>query len=70
MKLIEKEDSREYNNLLDSVLGNFPKVKGNLNISEKKAILKLVFKKIVVKEGLVTEVDLTIPLKHCCQRMN
>ncbi|MDD5435209.1 MAG: recombinase family protein [Nitrospira sp.] len=63
MKLIEKEDSREYNNLLDSVLGNFPRVKGKLSISEKKALLRLVFRKIIVKEGVVTEVDLYDPFK-------
>jgi len=63
MKLIEKEASQEYNNLLTSVLNNPAKARTNLSIFEKKALLRLVFKKIVVKEGVITEVDLYEPFK-------
>jgi len=63
MKLIEKEASQEYNNLLTSVLNNPAKPRSYLTIFEKKALLRLVFKKIVVKEGVITEVDLYEPFK-------
>ncbi|MDD4910490.1 MAG: recombinase family protein [Candidatus Omnitrophica bacterium] len=63
MKLIEKEASQEYNNLLTSVLNNPAKARTNLSIFEKKALLRLVFKKIVVKEGVITEVDLYEPFR-------
>jgi len=63
MKLIEKEASQEYNNLLTSVLNNPAKARTNLSIFEKKALLRLVFKKIIVKEGVITEVDLYEPFR-------
>ena len=36
-------------------------MKNNLTISEEKALLRLVFKKIVITEGVITEVDLYEP---------
>jgi len=63
MKLIEKEASQEYNNLLTSVLNNPARARSNLTIFEKKALLRLVFKKIIVKQGVITEVDLYEPFK-------
>lgn len=67
IKLIEKENAKEYNNLLRSVLETTPKAKDSLNIFEKKALLRLVFKKIVVKEGVVTKVELYEPFKSFIQ---
>ncbi len=45
------------------VLNNPAKARTNLSIFEKKALLRLVFKKIVVKEGVITEVDLHEPFR-------
>ena len=39
-------------------------MKHQLNIAEKKALLRLIFRKIVVKEGVITEVDLFEPFKQ------
>jgi len=63
MKLVEREDSLTYNTLLSTILDSFPRVKNNLTISEKKALLRLVFKKIAIKEGVIIEVDLYEPFK-------
>ncbi|MDP8260019.1 MAG: recombinase family protein [Candidatus Gygaella obscura] len=63
MKLIEKEASEAYNNLLTSVLSNPAGARTNLTIFEKKALLRLVFKKIVVREGVIMEVELYEPFK-------
>jgi len=63
MKMIEREDSLTYNTLLYTILDGFPRVKNNLTISEKKAVLRLVFKKIIIREGVITEVDLYEPFK-------
>jgi site-specific DNA recombinase len=64
MKLVEKEDSQGYNKLLSTLLENFPRLRDNLKISEKKALLRLVFKKIVVTEGIIKEVELYEPFKQ------
>jgi len=63
LKLIEKEDTREYHSLLQSVLENFSSLEDNLNINEKKAVLKLVFKEIVVTDGKLTGYELYEPFK-------
>jgi site-specific DNA recombinase len=63
MKLIEKEASQEYNNLLASVLSNPARARTSLTIFEKKALLRLVFKKIIVNEGVITELELYEPFK-------
>jgi hypothetical protein len=63
MKLIEKEASQEYNNLLTSVLSNPARARTILTIFEKKALLRLVFKKIIVNEGVITEVELYEPFR-------
>jgi hypothetical protein len=63
MKLVEREDSLTYNRLLSAILENFPRVNDSLTISEKKALLRLIFKRIVVKDGVITEVDLFEPFK-------
>lgn len=63
MKLIEKEDSRDYNNLLHSVLENFSHTKEPLTIGEKKALLRLIFKKILVSDGKIVGYELYEPFK-------
>ena len=63
VKLLEKENLKDYNNLLASLLDNPHTTRSALSIFEKKALLRLVFKKIVVREGVVTEVGLYEPFK-------
>jgi site-specific DNA recombinase len=63
VKLLEKENTKEYNTLLASLLDSPHTTRGNLSIFEKKALLRLVFKRIVVREGVVTEVALYEPFK-------
>ena len=63
LKLIEKEQSKEYNNLLQTVLENFSETRENLTISEKKALLRLVFKEIIIKDGKLAGYELFEPFK-------
>ena len=49
VKLLEKENLKDYNNLLASLLDNPHTTRSALSIFEKKALLRLVFKKIVVR---------------------
>jgi site-specific DNA recombinase len=63
VKLLEKENAKDYNNLLASLLDNPHMTRANLSIFEKKALLKLVFKKIVVREGVVVGVELYEPFR-------
>lgn len=63
VKLLEKENAKGYNDLLASLLDNPHIARKALSIFEKKAFLRLVFKKVVVNEGVITEVDLYEPFK-------
>ena len=63
LKLVEKEDSREYHNLLAMVMEKFTERKKSLTINEKKALLRLVFKEIVVTNGKLTRFELYEPFK-------
>jgi len=63
VKLLEKENAKDYNNLLSSLLDNPRATRRALSIYEKKALLRLVFKKLVVREGVVIEVKLYEPFK-------
>ena len=63
VKLLEKENAKDYNSLLASLLDSPHTTRRVLSIFEKKALLKLVFKKIVVNEGVIREVDLYEPFK-------
>ena len=63
MQFIEKEKSKEYNNLLQSVLENFSETKENLTTAEKKALLRLVFKEIIIKDGKMLKYELYEPFK-------
>ena len=63
MRLIEKEESKDYNNLLQSVLENFSETKEALTIGEKKALLRLVFRKIDITDGKITGYELYEPFK-------
>jgi len=63
VKLLEKENLKDYNNLLASILDNPHTTRSALSIFEKKALLRLVFKKIVVREGVTEEIDLYEPFK-------
>jgi len=61
VKLLEKENTKDYNNLLASLLDSPRMARKTMSIFEKKALLRLVFKELVVKEGVITEVVLYEP---------
>ena len=63
MKLIEKEKSGEYQHLLKRVVNNFEDIKKNVDIFAKKELLRLIFKRVMVDDGKVVDVELYEPFK-------
>ncbi len=61
MGLVEKERSKEYHVFLHSILANFSETKKCLTVAEKKSLLRLIFKKIVIKYGEIIEYELYEP---------
>lgn len=63
MKLIEKEQSKEYEHLLKRVINDFEDTRRNIDIVAKKELLRLIFKRVMVDAGEVVDVELYEPFK-------
>ncbi len=63
LTLIEKESSKEYKNILKSVIQHVDSIKTGLDITGKKGLLRLVFKSISVENGKIKNFGLYEPFK-------
>ena len=62
LKLVKKEQSKEYQKLIETVLNHADTI-NTLDISGKKGLLKLVFKSITVEGGRLKDFELYEPFK-------
>ncbi len=63
LRLVEKEKSEEYKKILTSIVEHVDTIKAGLDISGKKGLLKLVFKKIIADNGRLKNFELYEPFK-------
>lgn len=63
MRLIEKERAKEYQQLLKRVIDDFDRTKENIDIIAKKELLRLIFKRVMVDDGKIVNVELYEPFK-------
>ena len=63
LRLIERERSKEYIKLLETVANHFEDLKTQTNLSGKKWLLKLVFKSIRIDNGKIKKIELYEPFK-------
>ncbi|MFH1507074.1 MAG: recombinase family protein [Candidatus Omnitrophota bacterium] len=63
LRLIERERSKEYIKLLESVASHFDDLKTQANLSGKKWLLRLVFKSIKIDNGRIKKMELYEPFK-------
>ncbi|MDP8215992.1 MAG: recombinase family protein [Candidatus Kaelpia imicola] len=61
--LIEREKSKEYRKLLQTVIDHFDAIKSGLDIAGKKGLLRLVFKSITVENRRIKKFELYQPFK-------
>jgi len=64
IKLIEKERSAEYQRLLKAVINHCEFIKSDLDIAGKKGLLRLIFKKLVIKDGRIKKFELYQPFQN------
>jgi len=64
IKIIEKDRSEEYQNLLKSVIENFDKTKEEMDAVTKKEFLQLIFRWILIKDKKIVTMDLYQPFKR------
>lgn len=69
MQMIEKERSEEYQALLKRVIDDFDRTKTKIDIISKKEFLRLIFKRIVVKDKKISEVQLNQPFQNYYEEM-
>ena len=64
MRLVEKERSEEYHELLKRVVDNFEETKRNVDIVAKKELLRLIFRRVMVSKGEISDIELYDPFKR------
>lgn len=69
MQMIEKERSEEYQALLKRVIHDFDRTKTKIDIVSKKEFLRLIFKRIVVKDKKILEAQLNQPFHNYYEEM-
>ena len=68
--LVQKENSREYQNLLKTVIDNFDKTRRSLLILDKKELMHLMFKRISVDNGMIADVVMYQPFEKMLEEIN
>lgn len=63
LSLIEREKSEEYQRILQSVINHFDFIKDDLDAAGRKGLLRLMFKRVVISKGKITEFELYEPFK-------
>jgi len=58
MKMTEKERSNEYQEMLSKVLSQFRITKETMDLMTMKDFLQLVFKRIIIKDRKIVDMDL------------
>jgi site-specific DNA recombinase len=64
MRLVEKERSDEYHRLLERVIDNYEETKKNVGIVAKKEMLRLIFKRIMINDGNIVDIEFFDPFKR------
>lgn len=63
LQRVERERSAEYLKLMHRVIDDFAGMKGELSIIQKKQLLQLIFKKVVIKDRAIQSFELYEPFK-------
>ena len=69
MQAIEKERSAEYRKLLETLVADFDGTRETLDIIKKKQILRLIFKRVEVVDGRITDCQLYEPFQGMYNEM-
>ena len=70
MQMIEKERSEEYQTFLQTVIAGFDRIKDEVDLKLLKEVLKLVFKRLVILNRKIIDLQLYEPFKTFYEELN